>query len=215
MRLVITEDMTMIRSEIVRWCHEHGHSVVAETTSAAETLKLCRQHCPDALLLDVRLPDGDGLRVAEAIRQHTPAIKIIVLTAYTTSYFIHRLAQAPVDAFVDKNAQTCAAIGEALTAVSQGRTWYSPGFHRVRQQQNRDPLFFGKLLTSREQSILGLIGRALSNQEISLRLGIAARTVEDHRSNLLHKLRLDSTAQLIAFAIENGFTSLPPEPISN
>lgn len=215
MRIVVTEDMAMIREEIVRWCREHGHSVVAETASAAATLKLCREHRPDALLLDVRLPDGDGLSVAQAIHQAVPKVKIIVLTAYTTSCFVHRLAQAPVDGYIDKNAQTCAAIGEALAAVAAGKKWFSPSFHRVQRKQKRDPHFFGKLLTAREQEILGWIGRSFSDEEIAAQIGLAARTVEWHRSNLMHKLRHDCTAKLIAFAIEHGFAPALALPSAN
>src|SRR5882724_9005612 len=94
--------MTMLRDEITRWCRDHGHNVVAQTTRVAETLKACLRHQPDALLLDVRLADGDGLGVVEPVRRKSAATRIVVVTAYTTDYMLHRLAHLPIDGFIDK-----------------------------------------------------------------------------------------------------------------
>jgi two-component system response regulator EvgA len=207
MRIVVSVDMAMIRHAITGWCREQGHCILAATASAAQTLRLCRRHRPAALLLDVRLPDGDGWSVAEVVRRASPATKVIVLTARPSPYFLHRVGLAPVAGYVDTHAQTCREIGEALAAVARGERWFPPDFHAVRRQQGSHPAFFGKLLTHREQTILGLIGDALSNEEIAARIGIAARTVEDHRGNLLRKLGLDGTPRLVAFALAHGFTS--------
>jgi DNA-binding NarL/FixJ family response regulator len=120
-----------------------------------------------------------------------------------------------VDGFINKNSHTCSAIGEALSAVAHGKRWFSPSFHQLRRQQNRDPLFFGRLLTDREQDVLGLVGHGLSDAEIAAQLGIATRTAADHRSNLLHKLNLDGTPKLITYAIEHGFSTDLSGPARN
>jgi two-component system nitrate/nitrite response regulator NarL len=208
MRVLITEDMPMFREIVATASRTCGHEVVAETESAIETVRLCRTLLPDLLFLDVRLPDGDGLSVAQIVRSEFPAIRIIMVTAYTTAFFIDRLAQAAVDGFIDKNVETSHALEEAFEALTRGEKWYSATFRRMRQQQSRDPSFFGKLLTPREQIVLGLVGHSFSNEQIAARLGMSVRTVEDHRSNLLHKLQLDGTPKLIAFANANGFTPI-------
>ncbi|MBS0631416.1 MAG: response regulator transcription factor [Verrucomicrobia bacterium] len=205
MRIAIAEDMMMIREFYTKVCHEHGHEVVATTANVSEIVSLCIAHRPDILLLDVRLADGDGLNTVSPLRQMVPALRIVVITAYPTPYVIQRLAQVPVEGFVDLTTQTPAAIGEALAHIGRGRICYPPNFQRAVAQQRDDPRHFSKLLSTREQMILGLIGRSLSDEEIAQQLRISPRTVADHRSNLLHKLRLANTSKLIAFAIQAGF----------
>lgn len=206
MRVVITEDMLMFRELLVRSCREAGHEVVGETDSGAGAISLCNETRPDALLLDVRLPDIDGLEVVKIIHAQIPSVGIIVVTAYSSDFFFHRLDQSAVSGYIDKNAQTSRAVGESLAAVARGQRWLSPEYHRAKLRRLSDPHFFGKILTGREQTILSLIGHSFSNEQIGDRLQISTRTVEGHRSNLMLKLDLHSAAQLIVFAVEKGFS---------
>jgi len=202
MRIVVVEDIAMLREAIVKACIGYGHQVVAETADARETSELCREHRAEVLFLTMQQPDAAGL--VKRLRRELAALKIVALAVHSTGYLIHRLARMSVDGFLDPKEHASAAIGEALAAIAAGRKWFSPSFHRIRRQQLRDPKFFGKLLTRREEEILGWIGRGLSNLEIGLRLRIAPRTVEDHRNNLMRKLQLDRATKLTAFAVVHG-----------
>lgn len=207
MRVVVAEDMLMFREMVVRSCVEFGHHVVGQTDRGDQAVDLCRNATPDLLLLDMRLPDTDGFSVVEALRSTRLATKIIVLTAYASDLFFYRLEKADIWGYVDKNCQTVNALEAALASVSEGRRWFSPTYHEARAKRIRDPQAFSKLLTRTEQVVLSLIGEACSDAEIAARLGMAARTAQTHRSNIMQKLDIESTPKLVVYARTKGFTA--------
>ncbi|MBS0633491.1 MAG: response regulator transcription factor [Verrucomicrobia bacterium] len=207
MRIAIAEDMMMVREFYEKVCREHGHEVVTTTPNVSDIVALCITHQPDILLLDVRLVGGDGLNTIRPLRKNVPAMRIVVITAHLTPYVIQRLAQTPVEGFIDLKTQAPTAIAETLTNVGNGRTCFPPYFRQAVHQQRHDSRHFSKLLSAREQTVLGLIGRSMSDEEIAQQLKIAPRTVADHRSNLLHKLQLANTSKLIAYAIQVGIVA--------
>jgi DNA-binding NarL/FixJ family response regulator len=107
--------------------------------------------------------------------------------------------------FIDKNLSVLDTLWAALCAIRRGQTFFSPAYLRAKTARQADPLFFSKILSDRECAVLALIGRSLSDPEIALLLGISVRTAQTHRSNILHKLNVESTPKLISFAIEHGF----------
>jgi DNA-binding NarL/FixJ family response regulator len=94
----------------------------------------------------------------------------------------------------------------AITTVAQGRAWFSDEFLRVKSVRHQDSNSFDKLLTERERDVLAMVGRPLTDAEISKRLEIAEETVEKHRFNILRKLGLESTTELVRYARDHGFT---------
>lgn len=211
-RIVIVEDHLMFREVLRKVCTaELGHEVVGEADNGERAIELITQATPDLVLLDLHLPGLDGFAVAEEIRRRAPLVKILVLSSHCDEYAVFRAEQLRVQGFVDKNTNSVETLKQAIGAVAQGRLWYSELFQRAKAARRKDPLSFDKILTERERSILVLIGVPLSDAEIAQEIGIAEDTVEKHRFNLLRKLELQTTTELVRYAREHGFT-LPGRP---
>lgn len=209
MRLLVIEDQVMVRDLVTQLCREQFVGAqIAEASDGRTGVELCTRLRPDIVLLDLDLPDGDGLdRVAE-IRQHSPGVKIVVITSHSDDYAIHRSLEANVAAFVDKCSQPIEAVGDAIAEVAAGRTFYSPAVARARARLRRDPQAFTKLLSVREQEVLRLLGEGFHNDTVAARLGVSPKTILTHRRNIMAKLGVHSTPELIRYAFKKGFTRL-------
>lgn len=200
----------MFRELVVRSCAEFGHHVVGQTDRGDQAVDLCKNASAEVLLLDMRLTDMDGFSVIETLCSIPLATKIIVLTACASDWFFYRMEKADIWGYVDKNSHTSEALGAALSAVERGQRWFSPTYREAHVRRVKDPSSFAKLLTRTEQTILGLIGDACSDAEIAAHLGVAARTAQTHRSNIMQKLGIGSTPKLVVYAREKGFAPRTP-----
>ena len=206
MKLLVIEDQTMIRQLLVMACKLTVPA--AEVFSAADGasgVELCRKEQPDLVTLDLVLPDRDGLNLVPALRAAVPAVKILVLSSHVDEFTFYRLQQSGVNGFVDKNAQTLEVLREAIDAILAGDSYNCSIIKELAHRMRADPLAFPKLLSRREIEVLGLLGRGWSNERVAERLNLSPRTARNHRQNIMKKLGLSSTTQLIRYALEKGF----------
>jgi DNA-binding NarL/FixJ family response regulator len=209
MRIFIVEDHLMFLEAVRKACtRDFGHKVVGATSSGREAVNLIPKANPDLVILDLSLPDMDGFNVAERLLAKMPTLPILVLSAHCDDYTLFRVEQSGVNGFVDKSANTLTVLRKAIAAVCEGRCYYSDSFYAAKLARRSDPRSFSKILSDRERAILTLIGEGWDDTEIAERLGFAVRTASTHRSHILHKLKIKSTAKLITFAVEHGFTSV-------
>jgi two-component system response regulator NreC len=213
MKIVAIEDQVMMRGLIVRVCREHFPGETVRDAADGKTGRdLCREIQPDIVLLDLDLPDGDGLDLITELRESSPRSKIIVITSHSDDYAIHRCLESGVAAFVDKCSQPIEVVSEAIAAVAAGRAFFSPVVVRAKNRLRNDPKAFTKLLSAREQEILRLLGEGLPNEQVAARVGVSPQTIHSYRRNIMVKLGIHSTPQLIRYAVEKGFTRLRPHP---
>ena len=206
-RIVIVEDHLMFRDVLRKVCVEDlRHEVVGETDDGRKAVDLVRSTLPDLVLLDLHLPNLDGFGVVEEIRKTAPEARVLVLSSHCDGYTVFRAERAHVQGFVDKNTNTVATLKTAIGAVADGRVWFSDAFRSVKAARHRDPHSFDKLLTERERDVLSLVGAPLADRQIAERLKISVETVEKHRFNILRKLGLGSTPDLVRYARDHGFT---------
>ena len=199
----------MIRDVIRKVCSSGiGFKVVGETGSGVAAVEMILEHKPDVVVLDLSLPDMDGFNVADRVLNSLPEVRILVLSSHCDDYTLFRVEKSGVHGFIDKNSNTVETLKGALTAIAEGRVYFSQAFEAARLSRRVDPRSFIKILSNWERAILCLIGQGLSDEEIGERLNLSPRTVQTHRSNLLRKLDLKGTPKLIAFAIEHGFTQI-------
>jgi DNA-binding NarL/FixJ family response regulator len=211
-RIVIVEDHLMFREVLRKVCVEDlRHEVVGEAEDGKRAVEVVAHARPDLVLLDLHLPSLDGFGVVEAIRKMAPDVKILVLSSHCDEYTVFRSERLHVQGFVDKNTNTVAMLKAAIASVVEGRVWFSEAFLREKAARHRDPRSFDKLLTDRERAVLALVGLPLTDAEIATELEISEETVEKHRFNILRKLDLPSTTELVRYAREHGFT-LAPRP---
>lgn len=212
MRIVIVDDHLMFREALRKACtRDFGYEVVWETESGAAAIEKIPEIAPDVVILDLSLPDMDGFNVAEKLLRRSSRLKILVLSSHCDDYTLFRVEKVGVNGFLDKNTNTISALKDALIALSEGRTYFSAVFQNAKLARRADPQSFTKVLSEWECAILSLIGQGMSDEEIGERLNISYRTAQTHRSNIMRKLNVKGTPKLITFAIEHGFTQMPPK----
>jgi DNA-binding NarL/FixJ family response regulator len=218
MKIVIVEDERLFRDVLRKACTaDLGHDVVGEAGTGKDALAVVPTVHPDLLILDIHLPDMDGLEVLKSLRRKRALIKTLVISSYFDEYTLCRIEQAAVQGFIDKSTNTVAELSLAITAIEGGSTYFPKPFTEARRAHNRNPVAFDKVLTDREQTILGLVGEPLSDAEIAAQLRLSPETVEKHRFNIMRKLGLRSRAESARFARRCGLTPPPvafrPKPL--
>ena len=205
-KLAIVEDQELFRRLLVELCtKQFGHTVVCEAGSVADALLRVPAAAPELLLLDLQLPDGDGLDLAAHLFQSTPTLRILALTSLHDEVTIHRIREIGIQGFVDKNAQRPETLRDAIETVASGRVFYAEVVQRVQQSMRNDPVGFSKVLSVREQELLQLLGRGFSNEDAAAQMGLTAWTVHSHRRNIMKKLGVATQAELIRYALRKGF----------
>jgi len=211
LRLVVVEDQQLFLELIVGLCErEFGFKVVATADTGAEAVRVARDVPHDILLLDLNLPDMDGIDVATAIMAGPREARILALSSQIDDYTLHRVFTSGIQGYVDKNLQSTDVLKSAIQLVASGGVFFTPVVQEVRRALGRDPDAFSKVLSEREQEMLGVLGRGLDDDEAAATLGVKPHTIHSHRRNILRKLNLSGTKQLIRYALEHGFVRQAP-----
>lgn len=213
MKVLVIEDQTMVRELLALACKQALPKASVRTAGTrADALALCREAAPDLVILDLVLPDGDGLDLVPDLFALAPAVKVIALSSHIDEFTLHRALSSRVHGILDKNEQPVRILREAIAAVLDGQQYVSSLVQRLKASVRANPAAFDKILSDREQGVLRLIGEGLTNDQIATRLKISASTAKNHRLNIMAKLDMHSTPQLIRYAIEKGFTRIPEGP---
>jgi DNA-binding NarL/FixJ family response regulator len=207
MNIAIVEDERLFRDVLRKACAKDlGHDVVGEAGTGREALVVVPAALPDLLVLDIHLPDMDGLDVLQLLRRKRALLKALLISSYFDEYTLCRVERAAVQGFIDKSTNTVAELGLAIRAIGDGSTYFPSQFMEARRAHVRNPLAFDKILTDREQTVLSLVGEPLSDTEIAAQLNLSPETVEKHRFNIMRKLGLRSRAESARFARRCGLT---------
>ena len=178
--------------------------LVGEAGSGAETLAAVTATRPDVLILDIALPDMNGIEVAKELKRSFPALGIVALSGYADRMFVEEMLKAGAAAYVVKSAGADELVA-AIRAVALGERYMSSDAQNsVMQglvQKDTPPR---RVLSPREQQVLRLLARGIRSMQIAQELGIAATTVEVHRRNIKEKLGLHSVVELTRYAIREG-----------
>lgn len=209
MKIVIIEDQAMFRELLEKICRQDFHlKVVGEAEDAGTGLRLCRLHRPDMVLLDLNLPDRDGVSIADELLEIDPEVRILALSSECDDYTLYRLLHSGIHGYVDKNHQSLGALRQAIDEVIHGRVFFAEVVQQVRLRLRTEPRAFPKMLTEREQQLLGLLGGGLTDAEVAHELRLSPYTVQLHRRNIMGKLDVHRTPDLIRYAVTKGFSKL-------
>ena len=201
---VTADDHAIVRSglkaalENEKLVDGHNISVVAEAGNGLDAIAVVKQHRPDLLVLDVSMPMAGGVEVLVETRRWSPETRIVVFTGISAMGKVSELIDAGVDGLFSK-AEDNQALYQHVPMILQGGRHISPFFISIMSEAPKQ-----SALTDRERQILNLIVAGQSNKEISGHLGISAKTVDRHRTNLMQKLEVHSVAQLIAYSLREG-----------
>lgn len=210
---MIVDDHPIVRRGIGMCLASQPHmEIVGEAGNGREALRLARVLQPDIMLMDIDMPEMNGLVVADLLRRELPKIKVLILSMHTNKEYVLRIIQCGARGFVLKEASTEELV-RAIESVSAGEAYFSSEVARVALNQfvrgNGEPPGAPRL-TNREREVLVQIAEGKSNKEVASQLDIGVRTVETHRERIMRKLDIHSIAGLTRFAISQGMVSLAP-----
>jgi DNA-binding NarL/FixJ family response regulator len=204
-RVLIADDHGIVRSGLRMLIDRQSDmNVVAEAEDGVEALALAQAERPDVAVLDVSMPRMTGLQAAREVRAHCPDTRVLLLSMHDDErYFLEGL-EAGATGYVLKNAADTDLIG-ALRTVADGHTFLSgkaqAALERGWREGGHEP---ADPLTPRELEVVKLIAEAHTNRQIAETLGLAEKTVESHRANLLAKLGMRDRVELVRYAIRRG-----------
>jgi DNA-binding NarL/FixJ family response regulator len=163
--------------------------------------ELCMATRPDVVLLDVEMPDGDGMDLAKRLHDELPKTRVLIMTGRVDPHTAWRADRAGVQGLVDKTMQS-KLFGEAIRLVAEGSRYLSPSFRKIREKWLAVPEAFQKVLTNRELAVLFRVTEGQSDTVIGKDLNISAETVAGHRKSIRKKLGLHDDCSLVAYGRE-------------
>lgn len=206
MNIAILDDHELIRVGIASTLQSTPHTVSISAATANQLFEALQAGTPcDILLLDILMPDTDGVEVAQRLRQEYPAIKIIVLSIDNREYTLMQLLQIGMDGFVSKSSPLT-EVSQAIESVAQGVPFYGRDM-AVLIRDITDAKLNNKniaALSKRELEIIKACCDGLLGKEIADKFCISLRAVNSHKTNIFNKLGLSSSVELVRFAIEHG-----------
>jgi DNA-binding NarL/FixJ family response regulator len=209
LRVLLADDHSIVRRGLRSLLEEAGHAVVAEAADGLEAVQLAEEHQPDLIVLDIGMPKLNGIEVASRMAKLARPPGVIILSMHNDESYIIRALTAGARAYLLKSA-TDEDLLPALRAVASGKPFFSPAvtavlvddyIHRLQARGLTDSF---DLLTDREKEVLQLLAEGRSNKEVANQLNVGLSTIETHRANLMQKLNLHSTAEIVLYAVRKG-----------
>jgi DNA-binding NarL/FixJ family response regulator len=214
LRILIADDHELVRRGIRGVLRSRGGwRVVAEAANGREAVEKAIELKPDVAVVDIGMPELDGIEVARQIREAVPDTKVLVLTMHDSDHMVRRALDAGASGYLLKSDLTD-CLPRAVKAIAEGKSFLTPkvseivlkGFLMARSQHQQGQRASHRI-TPREYEIIRHLAEGKSNKEIAALLGITIRTVETHRSKIMLKLDLHSLAELIHYALDNEIIS--------
>jgi two-component system, NarL family, response regulator NreC len=206
-RVLIVDDHAVVRSGLRLLLEaEKGIEPVGEAGSARDAVFQARAMKPDVILLDIVMPDRTGLDVLPQLRHENPETKVLVLSMQDEPRYVREAFAAGASGYVLKEAADTEVVA-AVREVAAGGRYVNPelGARLVAADAEAERLKDEDPLSDREREVLRLLALGHTNQEIAKELYISVRTAETHRAHIMQKLRLQTRADLVAYALERGF----------
>ena len=209
LRVLIADDHTIVRAGVRLLLEaETDMEVVGEALNGEEAVALAESLRPDVILMDIAMPGVGGLEATRQIKARMPEVAVVVLTMHRSDEYFFEMLKAGASGYVLKGAETNELVS-AIRTVGRGDVFLYPSMAKQLLQDYLSRLGVsgaagGPALTPREREILRLMADGYSNKEIAEQLVVSPSTVHSHRSNLMHKLNLNSRHELIQYARERG-----------
>jgi two-component system, NarL family, response regulator NreC len=212
-RVLVADDHGIVRKGL-RFVLERQEDleVVGEACDGREAVRICEEVHPNVVVMDIAMPQLNGLDAAAQIARHNPDIKVIILSMHGDEDYLLRALNAGVKAYLLKDSAEL-DLARAVRAVSQGNSFFSPAIAQLlvedytRQLQQRGLEDSYELLTEREKEVLQLLAEGKSNKEVANVLNLSPYTVETHRTHVMQKLDLHNTAEIVLYAVRKKIIS--------
>jgi two-component system, NarL family, response regulator NreC len=212
-RILLSDDHNILRDGMrLLLERQPGFVVVGEASDGRETLDLAQNHQPDVVVMDIAMPNMNGIEATRRITEKHPRMGVVILSMHYDESYVIRSLKAGARAYLLKDAMKSELIS-AIHAVAEGRSFFSPKISRILQEdyvqalgrKGADDSY--ELLTSREREILQLVAEGKTNKEIAGTLNLSLYTVDTHRTHILQKLNLHSVPEVILYSVRKGIIS--------
>lgn len=207
----------LLVEDVAFWANYIAHVVGAMpeinylgcASSLAAARSMYAERHPQVLLLDSRLPDGDGMTLAQEIRRTRQAVRIAAFTVRSDNVTLHRFDHLHLDGMIWKNQITEVSLKTAIIDLSRGCRYFAPELADKRRDARASPSSWRKILSDREQSLLPWFGLGLTDTEVAEETLANPATIRVHRQNIMRKLDLHRTIDLVRWAQAEGFVAPP------
>jgi two-component system, NarL family, response regulator DevR len=212
-RVLIADDHEVVRIGLATLLDgQPGMSVVAQAASGSDAIRLARQHRPDVVVMDIRMPNGSGIEACRTLNTEPDSVPVIMLTSHADSDALFDAIDAGASGYVLKRVGSGELIN-AVRTVAGGGSLLDPGvtrqvLERLRNAARVEEAAAFADLTEQERRVLAHIAEGETNRQIAARMGLAEKTVRNYVSNVLAKLELESRAQAAGYAIRNRLPEL-------
>ena len=212
-RIVIADDHKLMRAGLSSLLSQQDDiQVVGEATNGREAVQLAERESPDVVVMDVSMPDLNGIDATRQIVSRSPRTRVIALSMHSDRQFVAEMFRAGARGYLLKDS-AFEELASAITRVAKDETYIAPrisGFRLedyTRNDERGEPLLAPRL-SEREREVLQMMAEGKGTKEIAADLHLSAKTVETHRQHLMDKLEMYSVAELTKFAIREGLTTL-------
>jgi len=210
-RILVVDDQNLFRSGLVRLLEADSRvQVVGQAADGLDAVKKVTALKPDVILMDLKMPNLDGIEATRRIVAEHPKVKILILTTFETDSYVLQALRAGASGYVLKDAQIDSIVSSILAVMSGERVMASAVANRVIDMLsgNSTPKEFYDGLTAREVEILKLIAMGQPNKQIARRLDISEKTVRNHVSNMYEKLHIYDRSQAVLYAVRKGLVEI-------
>lgn len=209
----MAEDHTIVRKGLRSLLEQQpGIEVLAEAVDGREAVRAAETLKPDVLVMDFSMPGLNGLEATRQIKQRVPDTRVLILTRHDNKEYVEAILKAGASGYLLKKSAASELIS-AIQSVYRGDSFLDPSISRkviegFPHQSEGEGQALDEIITPREREVLQLIAEGHPNREIASTLHISVKTVDNHRANLMKKLELNSTADMVQYAIRKGIISL-------
>ncbi len=212
-RVIIADDHAIIREGLKSLLEKRGITVSAIAKNGREAIELAVLHQPDLVIMDISMPDLNGVEATAAIRRQAPHIKIIGLSMHSGKNMIDKMFSSGASGYILKES-AFEELHDAIQAVLKGNFYLTPSIARmyVDSEENAfqtlGDISKSKDISKKEREVLQLVAEGLKTRDIAVRLNLSTKTVESHRRNMMKKLSIFTIAGLTRFAIQEGIIAI-------
>jgi len=213
-RIILAEDHKIVRDGLRTLLEkEEGMEVIAEAEDGRTAVKLAKQFLPDLIIMDITMPDMNGIDATRDVLKETRGVKIIALSMHSDRRFVTGMLEAGASGYLLKD---CAfeELARAVRTVMADQTYLSPKVadividRYIRKAVRSSDSSAYSVLTQREREVLQLLAEGMTTKEVAFHLNVSIKTVETHRRNIMDKLDIHNFTDLVKYAIREGLTSL-------
>ena len=200
---MLVDDHTMVRRGLAAFLQVFDDlELVGEAANGDEAVQLCARLLPDVVLMDLAMPDMDGVTATRIIRKRSPSVQVLALTSFTEEQLIQNALQAGAIGYLLKDV-TADELAQAIRAAHSGRATLSPAAVQAMVHAATQPPALGHDLTERERAVLTLMVEGLNNTEIAAKLVVSPSTIKSHVSHILRKLDVAGRTEAVALAVRH------------